>query len=158
VFFNDGRLVAPICIHGWGGMAVFPVLCITEPDYVHGLHDLVTTYTVRNIERLMPEIAPFVDVVWLGSDDWGTQKSTIASPKVFRELFLPYRKRINDHHATAPDVRLSFRTPCRHITCWIPSGESGFDVLNPVQWTQAGTYREWKDKARPADPGAAASP
>ena len=27
--------------------------------------------------------------------------------------------------------------------------ESGFDVLNPVQWTAGGhSYREWKDKAR----------
>jgi uroporphyrinogen decarboxylase len=27
--------------------------------------------------------------------------------------------------------------------------ESGFDALNPVQWTAGGhTYQEWKDKAR----------
>lgn len=150
VFFNDGRLVAPICIHGWGGMAVFPVLCITEPDFVHELHELATTYTIENVERLMPEIAPYVDVVWLGSDDWGTQKSTIASPKVFRELFLPYRKRINDaSHASAPDVK-TFLHSCGAIYTLLDSiAEAGFDVLNPVQWTAGGrTYQEWKDKAR----------
>ncbi len=150
VFFNDDRLVAPICIHGWGGMAVFPVLCITEPDFVHELHELAATYTIANIERLVPEIAPFVDVIWLAADDWGTQNSTIASPKVFRELFLPYRKRINDAcHASAPDAK-TFLHSCGAVYPLLDSIiEAGFDVLNPVQWTAGGrTYQEWKDKAR----------
>jgi len=150
VFFNDGRLVAPICIHGWGGMAVFPVLCITEPDFVHELHDLAATYAIMNIERLMPEIAEYVDIIWLASDDWGTQKSTIASPKVFRELFQPYRRRINDAcHAAAPEVK-TFLHSCGAIyTLLDPIAESGFDVLNPVQWTAGGrSYRDWKDRAR----------
>lgn len=150
VFFNDGRLVAPICIHGWGGMAVFPVLCITEPDFVRQLHDLATAYAVRNIERLLPEIAPYIDVIWLASDDWGTQKSTIASPRVFRDLFLPYRRRINDAcHAAAPQVK-TFLHSCGAIYTLLDLvSEAGFDVLNPVQWTAGGhSYQEWKDRAR----------
>jgi uroporphyrinogen decarboxylase len=150
VFFNDGRLVAPICIHGWGGMAVFPVLCITEPDFVHELHELATTYIVENIKRLMPEINEYVDIIWLASDDWGTQKSTIASPRVFRDLFLPYLQRINSAcHKAAPDVK-TFRHSCGAIYSLLDLiTESGFDVLNPVQWTAGGrSYAEWKDKAR----------
>ncbi len=150
VFFNDGRLVAPICIHGWGGMAVFPVICITEPDFVHELHELVTTYTIKNIERLMPEIKDDVDIVWTASDDWGTQKSTIASPKVFRDLFLPYLKRINAaSHQAAPEVK-TFRHSCGAIYTLLDMiVESGTDILNPVQWTAGGkSYQEWKDVAR----------
>jgi uroporphyrinogen decarboxylase len=150
VFFNDGRLVAPICIHGYGGMAVFPVLCITEPELVQEIHEMATAYTVENIRRLMPEIRDDVDVIWLASDDWGTQKSTIASPKVFRSLFLPYRRRINDAcHAAAPNVK-TFLHSCGAIYSLLDFiVESGFDILNPVQWTAGGrSYTEWKDKAR----------
>jgi len=32
------RTQSPICIHGYGGLAVFPILCLTEPDYVAELH------------------------------------------------------------------------------------------------------------------------
>jgi uroporphyrinogen decarboxylase len=150
VFFNHGALVADICIHGHGGMAVFPLLCLTDPDYVAELHEIMTQQALVNIRRLLPEVAPYVDVVWLGSDDWGTQNSTIASPKVFRKLFLPYRRRINDEcHAIAPQIK-TFLHSCGAIYDLLDMiVESGFDVLNPVQWS-AGKhpYWEWKEKAR----------
>jgi uroporphyrinogen decarboxylase len=150
VFFNEGSLVPPMSIHGHGGMGIFPVLCLTEPDYVAELHEIVTEFALRNIRALLPEVAPYVDVMWLGSDDWGTQRSTIASPKIFRKLFLPYRRRINDEcHRIAPTVK-TFLHSCGAIYDLLDLVvESGFDVLNPVQWTAGGhSYREWKDKAR----------
>jgi uroporphyrinogen decarboxylase len=91
-----------------------------------------------------------VDVIMMAADDWGTQRSLIASPKIFRSLFLPYRRRLNDEvHRLAADVK-TFLHSCGAIYDLIDLiVESGFDILNPVQWT-AGTrsYREWKDKAR----------
>ena len=150
VFFNEGTLGPPMSIHGHGGMGIFPVLCLTEPDYVAELHELVTEFSLHNVRALLPEVAPYVDVMWMGSDDWGTQRSTIASPRIFRKLFLPYRKRINDEcHRIAPQVK-TFLHSCGAIYDLLDLiVESGFDVLNPVQWTAGGhSYREWKDKAR----------
>ena len=150
VFFNEGALVPPMSIHGHGGMGIFPVLCLTEPDYVAELHEIVTEFALHNVRALLPEVAPYVDVVWLGSDDWGTQRSTIASPKIFRKLFLPYLRRINDEcHRIAPQVK-TFLHSCGAIYDLLDMiVESGFDALNPVQWTAGGhTYQEWKDKAR----------
>lgn len=150
VFFNEGALAPPMSIHGHGGMGVFPVLCLTEPDYVAELHEIVTEFALHNIRALLPEIASYVDIVWLGSDDWGTQRSTIASPKIFRKLFLPYRKRINDEcHRIAPQVK-TFLHSCGAIYDLLDMiVECGFDALNPVQWTAGGrSYREWKEKAR----------
>ena len=89
-------------------------------------------------------------MIWLASDDWGTQKNTIASPKVFRDLFLPYRRQINaECHKIAPQVK-TFLHSCGAIYNILDLIiESGFDVLNPVQWPAGGhSYQEWKDKAR----------
>lgn len=150
IFFNDGSLIADICIHGHGGIAVYPVICLTDPDYAATLHQITTEYTLKNIRMLLPEIAPYVDVVWLASDDWGTQKNTIASPRVFRDLFLPYRRQINDEcHKIAPQVK-TFLHSCGAIYNILDMViESGFDILNPVQWPAGGhSYQEWKDKAR----------
>jgi uroporphyrinogen decarboxylase len=150
VFLNEGSLPPPICIHGHGGLAVFPILCITEPDYVHELHEIATEYSLRNVRALLPEVKDYVDVIMMASDDWGTQRSTMASPKVYRDLFLPYRRRINDEvHRLAPGVK-TFLHSCGAIYNIIDYVvESGFDVLNPVQWTAGGrSFRDWKDRAR----------
>ncbi len=150
VFMNDGHLQIPIGIGGWSGLAIFPILCVTEPDFVAELHELVTEWSLANFRALLPEIGPYVDVIMVAADDWGTQTNTIASPQVYRDLFLPYYCRVNDTiHALAPGVK-SFLHSCGAIYSIIDLViESKFDILNPVQWT-AGKYtcQEWKDKAR----------
>jgi uroporphyrinogen decarboxylase len=150
VFFSEGSLTPNISIHAHGGMAVFPILCLTEPDYVAELHEITTEHTLRNIRLLMPEVGPYVDVLMEAADDWGTQNSTIASPAVFRKLFLPYRRCINDEfHRLTPEVKV-FLHSCGAIYDLIDLVvESGFDILNPVQWSAGKhSYRDWKDKAR----------
>jgi uroporphyrinogen decarboxylase len=150
VFLNDASLLPYMAIHAYEGLASFPILCITDPAYVIELHEIVTNHTVRNIQALLPEIQSYIDIIMIAGDDWGTQKNLIASPRVYRELFLPFRRRINDAcHRLAPQVKL-FLHSCGAIYDLIDLIiESGFDVLNPVQWSAGGhTYREWKDKAR----------
>jgi uroporphyrinogen decarboxylase len=150
VFMSEGALTPDISIHGHGGMAVFPILCLTEPDYVAELHGIATEHTLQNIRLLMPEIAPYVDVLMAAADDWGTQNSTIASPIVYKRLFLPYRRQINDEfHRLAPQTKI-FLHSCGAIYDLIDLIiESHFDIMNPVQWCAGKrSYREWKDKAR----------
>ncbi|NLV73714.1 MAG: hypothetical protein GXY52_03365 [Chloroflexi bacterium] len=149
VFLNEGALNAPISIHAYGGLAVFPLLCLLEPDYVAELHAIAVEHTLYNIRALLPEIEKYVDVIMIASDDWGTQNTTFASPQVYRDLFLPYRRAINDAcHALAPNTKL-FLHSCGAIYDLIePIIESGFDILNPVQWPAGGhSYSEWKAAA-----------
>jgi uroporphyrinogen decarboxylase len=150
VFFNDGFLQAPIGIAAYSGLAIFPMVCVTEPDYVTELHEIVIERAVQNIRALLPEIRDNIDVIMLAADDWGTQANLIASPKVYRNLFMPYYRRLNDEcHRIAPQVKL-FLHCCGAVYNLIDLVvESGFDILNPVQWCAGGhSYQEWKDKAR----------
>jgi len=150
VFLNTGAIGIPIGIGAFGGLAIFPMLCLLEPDLIAELHDIITEHALRNIRALLPEIRDSVDIVMLAADDWGTQRDLIASPRVYRELFLPYHQRVNGAvKEIAPDVK-RFLHSCGAIYSLIDLViESGFDILNPVQWC-AGTptYRDWKDKAR----------
>lgn len=148
VFFNDASLQAMLGIGAFQGVAIFPMLCLTEPGYVHELHEIVTHRAEVNIARLMPEIAPYIDVAMLAADDWGTQQGLFASPRVFRELFLPYYRRINQAmRCYAPGVK-RFLHSCGAIYDLIDLiVEAGFEVLNPVQWTAGGrSFEEWKAK------------
>ena len=131
-----------------GGIGIFPVLCITEPNYVAALHKLVTDYAVERMRRLLPAIKDYVDIVMMSADDWGTQNSLIASPDVFRTLFLPYMRRVNNEcRRIAPGVKI-FMHNCGAIYPLIDLiVEAGFDVLNPVQWSAGRhTYGQWKEK------------
>jgi uroporphyrinogen decarboxylase len=146
VFFNDASLQAMLGIGAFQGVAIFPMLCLTAPDYVHELHEIVTRRAEVNIARLMPEIAPYIDVAMMAADDWGTQQRLFASPRVFRELFLPYYRRINEAmRRHAPGVK-RFLHSCGAIYDLIDLlVEAGFEVLNPVQWTAGGrSFQEWK--------------
>lgn len=149
VFFN-GPVNGDIAISAHGGMGVFPVICMLHPDYVMEYHDIMTAHTLKKLELVLPEIRQYVDVIMLGGDDWGTQQTTIASPKVFKDLFLPYYTQMNDKsHQIAPEVKTFIHT-CGAIYDVIDYIiDSGFDILNPVQWTAGGhSYKEWKDKCR----------
>lgn len=147
VFYN-GPGVSEIAISGHGGMAVFPMICLLHPDYVMEYHEIMTRQVVTKLEMVLPEIRDFVDVILLGGDDWGTQCDTIASPKIFNDLFAPFYKQMNETaHRLAPNTK-TFMHSCGAIFNILDGMiESGFDILNPVQWTAGGrSFREWKNK------------
>jgi len=132
------------------GIGIFPMICMLEPAYVLDLHEIVITATLRRLRAVVPAIAPYVDIVLVSADDWGTQSSLIASPEVYRTLFQPFYRRVNDEiHRLAPAMK-TFLHCCGAVYPLLDAiADSGFDILNPVQWS-AGTqsYREWKDRVR----------
>jgi uroporphyrinogen decarboxylase len=149
VFFN-GQIYSGISTMAQGGIGIFPVLCITEPNYVADFHGLITEYVLKTIDMLLPEICSYIDIIMLDADDWGTQNSLIASPDVFCNLFMPYLRSMNGRcHKIAPNVK-TFLHSCGAIYNLIDLIiESGFDILNPVQWSAGGhSYMKWKDKCR----------
>jgi uroporphyrinogen decarboxylase len=150
IFFNNGAAQLPIGIGGYGGLAIFPIICITEPDFVAEYHGMLTEHRLGWLRQLLPEIAPYVDVIMMAADDWGTQQTLIASPKVYRKLFMPYYQQVNDEvHRLAPGVK-TFLHCCGAVYDLIDLvAESRFDILNPVQWSAGKrSYRDWKDRAR----------
>jgi uroporphyrinogen decarboxylase len=133
-----------------GGIPRFSMLCFTQPDHIHAFHDVATRYAVQRVERLLPAIAPHVDALMLCSDDQGIQTGSILPPALFDELFVPYYRRVNDAvHRLAPGMK-TFLHCCGAVYDLLDGiAASGFDVLNPVQWSAGrATWQQWKDKAR----------
>ncbi len=149
VFFW-GQLNMGLCIHGYGGLAVFPVLCLEDPDFIHELHALHLEFALKNARALLPEIKDCVDIIGTDADDWGNQNSLMASPATFRDLFLPYRQRHNaEIHRLAPSVKTFLHSCGALYDILDPIIQTGTDILNPIQWPAGGhTPRQWKDKVR----------
>ena len=139
-----------ISIHGFGGVAVFPMLCLLEPDFVRELHEIILEGALRNVKMLLPEVRKYVDIVGIDADDWGNQNALMAPPAVYRDLFLPFRKRHCEAiRAVAPEIK-TFLHSCGAIYDILDMlVESGIDIINPIQWQAGGrTVQEWKDKCR----------
>jgi uroporphyrinogen decarboxylase len=138
VFYN-GPIYTGIAITAPGGLAVWPMICLSEPQFVADYHGLMTEFAMKRMTLILREIAPYIDIAMMASDDWGTQNALFAPPRVFKELFLPYLQKMNSHaKQLAPNVK-RFLHSCGAIYDVIDLIiESGFDILNPVQWPAGG--------------------
>ncbi|HOK08274.1 MAG TPA: uroporphyrinogen decarboxylase family protein [Candidatus Hydrogenedens sp.] len=147
--FLNGPMLG-IGIGNFGGLGYFPLLCLVDEEKVKELHELMLNHAISELERFLPKVAPYIHVYMCNADDWGTQNNLIASPDIFKKLFLPYYREFNRYiHSISSGIKTFFHS-CGAIYDIIDLViESEFDVLNPVQWT-AGNYsvREWKEKCK----------
>jgi uroporphyrinogen decarboxylase len=149
VFMTD-HCGSGLGIGAHGGIGIFPVICKLEPAYVQEYHAITIEHALHTIRAVLPEVRGCVDIVLTTSDDWGTQQTLIASPEIYRTLFMPYYRRFNDEvHRLLPGVKI-FMHNCGAVYGILDLlVESGFDIINPVQWSAGGhSYRDWKDKLR----------
>ncbi len=111
-------------------------------DYVHAVFAGQTEIALANLARIAPRLAETVDVVNICGTDFGTQNSSFCSAVTFRELWMPYYRRVNDWIHKNTRWR-TFKHSCGAVEKFIPSFiESGFDILNPVQCSAAGMAPE----------------
>jgi hypothetical protein len=114
------------------------VSTLTRKSYIHAIFERQTEIALANLAKIRPLVGDRVQAAFICGTDFGTQQSTFCSPATFRELYLPYYRRINDwvHQHTAWKT---FKHSCGAVWSLIPVFiDSGFDILNPVQVSAAG--------------------
>jgi hypothetical protein len=107
-------------------------------EYVHQVFSRQCDIAIENLEKIRVTVGDCVDAVFTCGTDFGTQTSAFCSVPVFRELYFPYYKRLNEwiHRNTSWKT---FKHSCGSVERFIDSFiECGFDILNPVQCSAAG--------------------
>ncbi|MCX6620713.1 MAG: methyltransferase, partial [Acidobacteria bacterium] len=110
----------------------------TRPDYVRAMFEAQVETLIDNMTRINAVAGGLVDVIYLCGTDFGTQKSTFCSVGTYRDLWMPYYRRLTDwiHSNTGWKV---FKHSCGAVEKLLGSFiDSGFDIVNPVQITAAG--------------------
>lgn len=123
---------------GIRGVEEWYVSTVIRREFVHELFRRETDIALRNLAKLNAAAGQYVDVVFTCGTDFGTQTGTFCSPETFRELYMPYYKKVNGWIHENTNWK-TFKHCCgaveRFMELFI---EAGFDVINPVQCSAAG--------------------
>ncbi len=110
---------------------------IIRKEYIMSVFQGQMEIALQNLERFYAAVGDKISVVFMSGTDFGGQNSLMFSPDLYREVFFPYQKQLNDwvhEHTSWKTFMHNDGAIKRMIPDYI---EAGFDILNPVQWTAA---------------------
>ena len=108
------------------------------PDYVEEVFEKGTDIAIESFKKYWDAFGSDIDILFICGTDFGTQRGPFMSPEVFRDLYMPYYKKMNDwvhEHTTWKTLKHC----CGGIFPILPYMiEGGFDAINPVQCSAEG--------------------
>ncbi len=116
---------------------------ITHPEYVKGIFTIQLEIALKNLELARQAVGNKVDVLMVSGSDFGTQNGPFISPAMYRDLFKPFHKAVNDwtHQHTSWKT---FYHSCGAVAGFLDDFvDAGIDIINPVQISAAGMDPTW---------------
>ncbi len=116
----------------------FLMLLAGDPGRAHRFLDRLMEIHLRNLDRFLRTVAPYIDIIMFG-DDLGMQSGPQISPAMYREYFQPRERamwaRVKEQ---APHLKIQLHC-CGGVRELLPGLiDAGLDALNPVQITCRG--------------------
>ncbi len=103
-----------------------------RPDCAIELMERILDLSLRMAGNYLDEVGDLIDVVAVG-DDLAMQRSTLVSPKMYRDLIWPLQKRQFGFLRARTNAKIFYHT-CGSVYTIIPDIiDMGVDILNPVQ-------------------------
>ena len=123
------------------GMTQYLVDMMEDKPFANRMLDGIVEVHARLWEVFLDAVGPYVEMVQL-ADDFGTQRSLMISPKLFREMFKPRYTELIRTIKARTDAKVFLHCDGA-IAPLIPDFiEMGVDVLNPLQPTASGMEPE----------------
>ena len=110
----------------------------SRTGYIKAVFEWQAEVAIDNLERLHAAIGDRAAIIQTNGTDFGTQNGPFLSTAKYRDLFLPYQKRVNGWiHRHTPWK--TFMHCCGGIAPLLDAVvEAEFDILNPVQCSAKG--------------------
>jgi len=115
---------------------------LTEPEYIRGIFEMQTRAAMKNLELVRQAVGDYLDVIIISGSDFGTQNSLIISPELFRDLWKPLYKEMNDWVHKNTKWKTFYHTDGAMMPLLDDFVEMGVDILNPVQCSADGMDAE----------------
>ncbi len=138
--FGDIALV-PACQlkepKGIRGVEEWYVSTLTRRDYIYEVFNRQCAIGLENIKKIYDKVGNKISLVFVSGSDFGAQEGTFISPEVYRSLYKPFHRQVNDWIHSNTEWK-TFIHSCGSVTALIEDFiTAGFDVLNPVQCSAA---------------------
>ncbi len=119
----------------WGFENWFAML-LTEPERCTAFMDKLLEKKIEYYANIFETYNGVIDVC-SEADDFGEQRGLFVSPKIVRDMILPYHKKLNEFIKSNGVPFMTLHT-CGSVEAALPDIiEAGFDCLNPVQISAA---------------------
>ncbi len=102
------------------------------PDDVQRLSQKLFEIYLKNLEKWLGAVGPYIDIVQFG-DDLGGQGGPLVSPEMYRRYYQPYHRRLWQRAKELADVKVMLHC-CGGVRPLLPDLiAAGLDAINPVQ-------------------------
>lgn len=119
------------------GMAQFFVDLMSDKPFANSLLDHLLAVQLELWDVFLTVVGERVDMVQL-ADDFGSQRSLLISPRLFREMFKPRYAQLIRFIKERTAARVFFHCDGAILPLLDDFAEMGVDVLNPLQPTATG--------------------
>ena len=114
--------------------------------YIHAIFEYQAEIAMENLKRLHQAVGDRISIIQTNGTDFGTQNGPFLSVKTYRELYLPYQKRVNGWIHQHTNWK-TFMHCCGGVVPLLDAiAEAEFDILNPVQCSAKGMDPKWLKK------------
>jgi hypothetical protein len=122
---------------GIRGVEAWYASLVLRKAYVFEMFDRQCEVALRNLERIYRVVGDRVTVAMVTGTDFGAQNGPFISPALYRALFMPFHRRVNDWIHSHTHWK-TFIHSCGSIWRLMDDMvEAGFDIFNPVQTSAA---------------------
>lgn len=106
---------------------------VTRRNYIEEVFARQAEIAVENLMLAHEAVGEKIQIVWMDGADLSSQNSLFCSPDSYRDLYLPYAKKVNDwiHSHTKWKTIKHCCGGCEPLIEGFI--EAGYDILNPVQ-------------------------
>jgi hypothetical protein len=110
----------------------------SHPEYIRAIFELQCEIALQNLKLYREAVGDRIDAMFVSGTDFGTQRGPFISPRMYRELYKPFHRKLNDWiHANTSWK--TFYHCCGSAVAFLDDFvEAGVDVLNPVQTSAEG--------------------
>jgi uroporphyrinogen-III decarboxylase len=115
---------------------------VSRKEYIKEVFAGQAEIALKNLQRFYQAVDDKVNVIFLDGADLAAQNTLFCSPQTYRELYLPFSKKLNDWIHT--NTKWKTMKHCCGACEPLIEGfiEAGFDILNPVQTSAKGMAPE----------------
>jgi hypothetical protein len=111
---------------------------VSRREYVKDVFAGQTEIALKNLERIYEAVGNKVHIVFMDGTDLAAQNTLFCSPDSYKELYLPFSRKLNDWIHTHTKWK-TMKHCCGGCEPLIEGFiEAGFDILNPIQTSAKG--------------------